>query len=430
MSDSGAHDGTRGPDDVTLTMGHGGEGSPAKGTLAPGQVLGERYELWSLLGRGGMGVVWHAFDLKLRVEVALKALRKDLAAGTRAVAMVRREVRAAREVMSPNVCRIFDLADADGQELVSMEYVDGTTLREVLLEDGPLQLQRAREIAAQFLAGLEAIHQAGLVHRDVKPENIMITRSGRVVLMDFGLAKRVEAESGSASGTPAYMAPEQGRGEPVDARADVYSAGVVLAEMVAPGGVRDRSSRESLLRGIRQVPPKVSEGPWAPVVAQAVARDPADRHPSAQSLIRALEDATLRVEGAEDLHPFPGLAAFTEADAEYFFGREIEAEALWAKLARRNLLAITGPSGAGKSSFIRAGLIPARPEGWPCAHRAARPWWGWPRPWCPSCPATPTPCVTWCGPTISTPWWRPLLAGGSGTTRCCSWSTSSRSCSP
>jgi len=137
MSDSGSHDGTGGPDDVTLTMGGGGEGSLAKGTLAPGQVLGERYELWSLLGRGGMGVVWHAFDLKLRVEVALKALRKDPAGGTRAVAVVRREVRAAREVVSPNVCRIFDLADVDGQELISMEYVDGDTLREVLLEDYP-----------------------------------------------------------------------------------------------------------------------------------------------------------------------------------------------------------------------------------------------------------------------------------------------------
>ncbi len=137
-----------------------------------------------------MGEVWRAFDLKLRVEVALKARARRLAA--RAIGrreLLRREVRAAREVVSPNVCRIFDLVEVEGRELVSMEYVDGATLLEILRERGPLELQEAQDIASQFLAGLEAIHAAGLVHRDVKPENIMLTRSGRVVVMDFGLAR-------------------------------------------------------------------------------------------------------------------------------------------------------------------------------------------------------------------------------------------------
>jgi serine/threonine-protein kinase len=204
---------------------------------APGRILGERYQVREVLGRGGMGEVFRAFDLKLRVEVALKAVRVDRGESDRAREMLRSEVRSAREVVSPNVCRIFDLVVEDGQELVSMEYIDGVTLGETLKTRGPLALPEAREIASQFLAGLEAIHQAGLVHRDFKPENVMLTRAGRVVVMDFGLAKVLtESGTGTISGTPAYMAPEQTRGEAVDARADVYAAGIVLAEMLSVGG--------------------------------------------------------------------------------------------------------------------------------------------------------------------------------------------------
>ena len=275
-------------------------------------------------------------------------------------------MRAAREVVSPNVCRIFDLVEADGTELVSMEFVDGTTLLEVLHERGPLELKEAQDIASQFLAGLEAIHRAGLVHRDVKPENIMITRAGRVVVMDFGLARQEETEAGgTVSGTPAYMAPEQAAGQAVDARADVYAAGVVLAEMVSPDGIKNIISRQTLWEGVRSEPPQVPDTPWAPVIKLAVDRNREQRYRSAHTLTRALEDVTLRVEGAEDLHPYPGLASFTEQDAGYFFGREAEVEAMWAKLeGSARMLAIMGPSGAGKTSFIRAGLTPSARTGW------------------------------------------------------------------
>ena len=232
------------------------------GFFTTGQVLGERYEILEMLGRGGMGEVWRAFDLKLRVEVALKALREDLFQSERRLELLRQEVRAAREVVSPNVCRIFDLIEIDGRELVSMEYVDGATLLGVLQERGPLELKEAQDIASQFLAGLEAIHKAGLVHRDVKPENIMLTRAGRVVVMDFGLARRrPEGGAGSVSGTPAYMAPEQAAGQEVDARADVYSAGVVLAEMVSPEGIKSYESRQSVWEGVRSEPAKVPDSP-------------------------------------------------------------------------------------------------------------------------------------------------------------------------
>jgi WD40 repeat protein len=312
-----------------------------------------------------MGEVWRAYDLKLRVDVALKTLRAELIEKERALQALRQEVRTAREVMSPNVCRVFDLVELDGQELVSMEYIDGTTLLTVLRSRGPLELQEAREIATQFLAGLEAIHQAGLVHRDLKPENIMITRSGRVVVMDFGIAKGLsDRKTGTVSGTPAYMAPEQARGEEVDARADVFSAGVVLAEMIAPNGIKNLKGREAIWQGIHREQPELPDSPWAPVLTRAVARVAEQRHPSAAALARALEEVTVQVEGADDVQPYPGLASFTEEDAEYFFGRELEVEAMWKKLRRPHLLGLIGPSGAGKSSFLRAGLLPAMPEGW------------------------------------------------------------------
>lgn len=259
--------------------------------LHPGRLLARRYRIRALLGLGGQGEVWRAKDLKLRVDVALKAVRADRNADRQTLERLRREVLAAREVVSPNVCRIFDLIDADGHELVSMEYVEGKTLREHIDTDGPLPLEAARAIAAQLLAGLEAIHAAGLVHRDLKPENVMLTRSGRVVVMDLGLAKSLAGSSGgSISGTPVYMAPEQVRGESLDARADVYAAGLVLAEMVASGGGAAPASRPALLEGLQREPPELPATPWAPVIGRAMARDRAARYPSAAALARALDE--------------------------------------------------------------------------------------------------------------------------------------------
>ena len=333
--------------------------------FSAGEVRADRYQIRSLLGRGGMGEVWRAYDLKLRVDVALKALLPELVEDEQALASLRQEVRSAREVISPNVCRVFDLEEMDGRELVSMEYIDGTTLLEILQNRGPLDLGEAREIAAQFLAGLEAIHAAGLVHRDLKPENIMVTRSGRVVVMDFGIAKGLaEGSSGAIAGTPAYMAPEHARGGAVDARSDVFAAGVVLAEMIAPDGVGDLAARQSVWEGAQHDPPDLPESPWLPVLRQALAKNPDRRYAGASSLVRALEEVALRVEGAEDVHPYPGLAAFTAEDAEYFFGRELEVEEMWKKLRRPHLTALIGPSGAGKSSFLRAGLLSVMPAGW------------------------------------------------------------------
>ncbi|MGH9660227.1 MAG: protein kinase domain-containing protein, partial [Bryobacteraceae bacterium] len=339
--------------------------SPTPPPIAEGQILGERYRIRMLLGRGGMGEVFRAFDLKLRVDVALKAVRSMLLADDRALTGLRQEVRAAREIVSPNVCRVFDLVELDGRELVSMEYVDGVTLADVLRERSPLNLQEARDIAAQFLAGLDAIHGAGLVHRDIKPENVMVTRAGRVVVMDFGITRAAsELRVRTVAGTAAYMAPEQARGDAVDARADVFSAGVVLAELIAPAGARAQAAREAVWRGIHDEPLRLDDTPWAAVLRKAVARGRDQRYATAAALSRALDEVTLRTAGDESLRPYPGLAAFTERDADFFVGRELEIEAMWKKLRRPHLQALIGPSGAGKSSFLRAGLGASAPPGW------------------------------------------------------------------
>ena len=334
-------------------------------TFEEGQIQGERDRVRSLLGRGGMGEVWRAYDLKLRQDVALKALRTELILDSDALETLRQEVRTAREVISPNVCRVFDLQELDGQELVSMEYIDGTTLQEILKERSPLDLDEAREIASQFLAGLEAIHDAALVHRDIKPENVMVTRTGRVVVMDFGIAKGLgDGKSGLIAGTPAYMSPEQSQGEELDARSDVFSAGVVLAEMVAPGGVAEFEDRQRVWEAIHQATPGISDTPWSRVIGRCVTQAPDGRYATAAELARALEEVTLRAVGDDTARPYPGLSAFQEEDAEYFYGRELEVEALWKKLRRPHLLAVIGPSGAGKSSFLRAGLLPTLTDGW------------------------------------------------------------------
>jgi WD40 repeat protein len=268
-------------------------------------------------------------------------------------------------VISPNVCRVFDLVEADGRELLSMEFVDGISLRQLLEERSPLDFFRAQEITAQFLAGLEAIHAAGLVHRDFKPENVMLTRTGRVVVMDFGLARSLDGQPRSVSGTRPYMAPEQFLGRPVDRRSDVFAVSVVLAEMLEPEGVRDVQSRQRVWSSVRDDPPRLSDAPWSAVLRRGLARDPDERYDSAAAMARALEDVRRRTGLTEEKSPYPGLGSFAESDAANFFGREAEVAEIWKYLSGPpRLLGVIGPSGAGKSSLMRAGVMAARPEGW------------------------------------------------------------------
>lgn len=327
-------------------------------------VIADRYELVSRLGTGGMGEVWLAFDLKLRLHVVLKTLHFHLNRASHRVEALRREVLNARTVISPNVCRIFDLVIDHDREFISMEHIDGMTLAAVLKSTGPLPLSKARDIAAQFLTGLQVIHDAGLVHCDLKPENIMITHTGRVVIMDFGIAKQMDQTRSTISGTPAYMSPEQLCGAAVDPKTDIFAAGIVLAEMIHPDRIVTDQTREEIWNRIRQDPPELADSAWKSVIARAVAVHPEDRFHSAADLLRSLEDVTELMQTQHERSPYPGLASYRTEDADYFFGREQEVEAVIKKLKELHFLALVGTSGSGKTSFLRAGLIPALPDGW------------------------------------------------------------------
>jgi WD40 repeat protein len=192
----------------------------------------------------------------------------------------------------------------------------------------------------------------------------MLTLSRRVVIMDFGIARNLqEIQTDTIAGTPGYMSPEQAAGLALDARADVFSAAVVLAEMLSwPAGAAE-SSRRKLWAELREVPPRVPAGPWSAVLRRAVGRSPDERYPSAGAFARALELQHQQTGRAEQ-NPYPGLVPFTQEDARFFFGREQEVESLLRQLRRPRLRAVIGPSGAGKSSFLRAGVLPALPAGW------------------------------------------------------------------
>ena len=201
--------------------------------FVPGTVLAGRYRIVGLLGRGGMGEVYRADDLRLEQPVALKFLPHGLDADGERLARFYREVRVARQVSHAAVCRVYDVAEADGHFFISMELVDGENLASLLRRIGRLPPDKALEIARQLCAGLAAAHEKGVLHRDLKPANVMLDGQGNVRITDFGLAGLAESlrHDDVRSGTPCYMAPEQLLGREVTVRSDIYSLGLVLYEL-------------------------------------------------------------------------------------------------------------------------------------------------------------------------------------------------------
>ncbi len=201
--------------------------------FAPGAVLIERYRIIGLIGRGGMGEVYRADDLKLGQPVALKFLPGKLASEKTWIDRFYAEVRHARQISHPNVCRVYDVGEIEGRHFLSMEYVDGEDLASLLRRIGRLPGDKAVEIARQLCAGLAAAHDQGVLHRDLKPGNVMLDGRGRARITDFGLAVRADDEEGGAEvgGTPAYMAPEQLAGKGASVQSDLYALGLVLYEL-------------------------------------------------------------------------------------------------------------------------------------------------------------------------------------------------------
>jgi beta-lactam-binding protein with PASTA domain/predicted Ser/Thr protein kinase len=280
------------------------------------RLLGSRYEIGDVLGYGGMAEVHRGRDVRLGREVAVKVLRADLARDPSFQARFRREAQAAASLNHPAIVAVYDTGEEDqfgNQPYIVMEYVEGRTLRDVLKVEGRLMPRRAMEIVADVCAALDFSHRNGIVHRDVKPGNVMITRTGAVKVMDFGIARAVADNSATVTqtaaviGTAQYLSPEQARGENVDARSDVYSTGVLLFELItgSPPFTGDSPVAVAYQHVRENPPPPSTLNPDVPpeldaIVLKAMAKNPANRYQSAgemrADLIRAINGRPVEAE--------------------------------------------------------------------------------------------------------------------------------------
>src|SRR6201993_2561477 len=221
-----------------------------EGRFLPGRLVAGRYRIIALLGKGGMGEVYRADDLTLGQAVAMKFLPEEATTHEGMLERFKNEVRIARRISHPNVCRVYDVGDVDGATFFTMEYVDGEDLASLLRRIGRLPPDKAVEIARQICAGLAAAHAKGVLHRDLKPANIMLDGRGQVVVTDFGLAALADEIPGEEirNGTPAYMAPEQLAGREVTALSDIYSLGLVLYEVFTGKRAFEASTLADLVR--------------------------------------------------------------------------------------------------------------------------------------------------------------------------------------
>jgi serine/threonine-protein kinase len=265
------------------------------GRFAPGDVILDRYRIIGRLGKGGMGEVFRADDLRLGQPVALKFLPAALERDSMKLAQFHAEVRFARQVSHPNVCRVYDIGEAGGMPFLSMEYVDGEDLSSLIRRIGRLPIDKGLDVARQLCAGLAAAHDRGVLHRDLKPANVMLDSEGKVRLTDFGLAAVVGTVDATRAGTPAFMSPEQLAGREVDARSDIFALGVVLYEIftgrrafeVTSIGELMRRHEASLVTKPTQIVPDLD-----PLIERTILRcleyDPARRPASALAVAAAL----------------------------------------------------------------------------------------------------------------------------------------------
>ncbi len=303
--------------------------------FAPGEVLGKRYRIAGLLGRGGMGAVYRADDLKLGQPVALKFLSPELERDPAALARLHAEVRNARQVSHPYVCRVHDIDEFAGRHFLTMEYVDGEDLASLLHRIGRLPEAKAIEIGRQVASGLHAAHERGVVHRDLKPANVMIDGHGRAKITDFGLAVTAAEGGGELAGTPPYMAPELFAGGAATVRSDLYALGLLLYELFT--GRRPFES-SSLLEWKRTHESTAPESPGMhvkdldPVVERLILRclekDPARRPGSAAQIALALPGGDpLAAALAAGETPSPEMVAAADA------GERLPTGLAWSGLA-------------------------------------------------------------------------------------------------
>jgi WD40 repeat protein/serine/threonine protein kinase len=384
--------------------------------LKPGAII-YQYELIRELGSGGMGRVYLARDTRLGRRVAVKFLQQSTRGLSERFWL---EAQATARCNHENIVVIHELGEHDGHPYMVLEFLEGQTLRQWLNEytaaasmsnqPVPVPPGRAVELMLPVVRALAYAHERGIVHRDLKPENVMLTRSGTIKVLDFGIAKLLSAsrhdgersdgvpdgavdvgsgrvsgpagvQSSALIGTLPYMSPEQMNAGVIDHRSDVWTAGIMLFELVTGrhpiagrslGDLMRVADADKAMPGVLEVMPDRAAdiGFLAGVIDRCLLKDSRHRTPSARALLAELEalaPGRRAVFVGDDGSPFASLAAFQEADADRFFGRDRDIDQVVAELRSRPLVAVVGPSGAGKSSLVRAGVIPALKrsgEGW------------------------------------------------------------------
>jgi len=283
----------------------------------PGDLIADRYELEELVGTGGMSSVFRAHDRQLERRVAIKILHEHYAEDPEYLERFRREARAVARLSHPNIVTVIDRGDDGGRQYIVFEHVDGENLKELVLRSGRLSVRRALELALAVADGLAFAHDHGLVHRDVKPQNVLLSSEGEVKVTDFGIARSLHMEhgvtqTGTVLGTGEYLAPEQASGKPVSPATDVYSLGVVLWELLA-GDVPfvGENFVAVALRHVNEPPPPLRErrpdvSPRLDAAVQrALAKDPARRFPSMNAFAKELRACLAEAEGEQAPPPPP-----------------------------------------------------------------------------------------------------------------------------
>ena len=356
-------------------------------TLSNGRTIAGQYALIetaeNLIGQGGMARVYQGTDLYTGDPVAIKILRPELVAGQEEqVARFVREGEALRRLDHPSIVKLLAAAEEQGQHYLVIEYV-GASLRDLLAQQGPLPLSRALDVSLDLADALTRAHRLGIVHRDLKPSNVLLSEDGTPRLADFGLACLADdgdlTQTGALLGTINYLSPEACRGEPTDARSDIWALGVLIFEMLTgQRPFRGESQTATLHAVLTQSLPDLAElsaglGREVPValvdlVGSMLEKDPVDRIASMRLVGAELEAIQASrpltpigdqvPSGSLPACPYRGLLAFGEEDALFFYGRETFAHRLVPAVDKSRLAAVVGPSGSGKSSVVNAGLLP------------------------------------------------------------------------